>query len=267
MASLWSRVQQRLLQRDAMDVTKKMDKDTCIAKLRAWKDQLETAASMFKDDEACIFQDAFRLCDEAIRDCESNASVDQHVFANMASICKVIVFKCEAIVRKHEADGTRCDEYQTEARRYHDLSRQYEAEARNCAAQTHKFEAYEAEARRQFEPLILPEPLLLPENWAHAEVSGAVLCLVLEAITKATARYYRDTFETMTRQFEVQADEHEALACQFEAKERQCRAGLAIATEFTNQASEFETIARQAEAGVCIFKSSVDAISKKGGIN
>jgi hypothetical protein len=238
MSSLLSQVQQRLLKRDSIDVTKKMDKDTCIAKLRAWKGQLEKVASIF-EEEMCMFQDAFHLCDGTIRDCESNTGIGQHVFVNMSSICNVIVHKCEAVLRGHQYHEKIACEYEVRALQDEEDALEYEAEAawaRKCEALLRKYEYYAA-AACAFEAL------------AQANEAKAAQKRQLE-----TDGPYHETW----------VREHEDWARRGEAKMHELQR---IATEFTERASEFETIARQAEAGVCVFKSSVDAISKKGNIN
>jgi hypothetical protein len=238
MSSLLSQVQQRLPKRESMDVTKKMDKDTCIAKLRAWKGQLAMVASIMFKEETCMLQDAFHLCDETIRDCKSNTGIGQHVFVNMSSICNVIVHKCEAVLRGHQYHEKIACEYEVRALQDEEDALEYEAEAawaRKCEALVRKDEY--AAAARAFEAL------------AQAYEAKAA---------------QKRQLETDAPYHEAWAREHEDWARQGEAKMHELQK---IATEFTERASEFETIARQAEAGMCVFKSSVDAISKKGNIN
>jgi hypothetical protein len=242
MANLLSQVQQLLPKRDTMDVTKKMDKGTCIAKLRAWKGQLKTVASMFKE-EACMFQDAFHLCDRTIRDCESHTGIDQHVFVNMSSICNAIVLKCEAVLSEHKAKG----------HQYHEkIACEYEVRALQDEEEALEYEA-EAAWARECEALVRRY-----EYTAAARLWGALACTY-----EAKAAQKRQ-LETDAHYHEAWAREHEDWARQGEAKMHELQR---IATQFTERASEFETIARQSKAGVYRFAPSIDAISEKGGIN
>jgi hypothetical protein len=213
MSSLLSQVQQLLLKRDWNRA--KIDKGTCIAKLRTCKSQLETVVSIFTD-EGSMFQEGVRLCDEMIQDCEANARVNQHALVNMACICKVIVLKCKAVMYEYKDND-------------HPLIDQLIVMEYNSDALGYEIDAFEKKCHK---------------------------------------------FEDQAHQYKALADRYRALARQHEDKIRHPRVWAGkklklqkIASEFTDRASEFETIARQSEDGVCIFERSVCAASEKGGIN
>jgi hypothetical protein len=204
MINLLSQVQQLLLKRDPIYVTKKMDKDTCIAKLRTCKSRLETVSSRFTD-QASMFQEGVRLCDEMIQDGEAHACVNQHALVNLACICSMIVLKCETILCEHKHGPQ------------HDKAA---AEGLEFTADLLQFHACHL---REFPGKVA--------QFAEASEQKALRNEAYEMNCRTLAREYRDWAlqpKTKVREFQTIASEFKDRASEFEMIARQSKAGVYV---------------------------------------